>query len=43
MKDMLYAALALISVIAAGFFFYRYVSQEDSEPQTAFEKEKWRW
>ena len=31
MKDMLYAVLALISVIAAGFFFYNYVSQADAE------------
>jgi len=35
MKDMLYAALALISVIAAGFFFYRYVSQGDNAETTS--------
>ena len=29
MKDMLYAALALISVVAAGLFFYMYTSQGD--------------
>lgn len=31
MKDMLYAVLALISVIAAGFFFYTYVNQGETE------------
>ncbi|MEZ5346019.1 MAG: hypothetical protein R2681_10740 [Pyrinomonadaceae bacterium] len=31
MKDMLYAVLALVSVIAAGFFFYTYVSQGEAE------------
>lgn len=31
MKDMLFAVLALISVILAGFFFYTYVSQADAE------------
>ncbi len=29
MKDMLYAVLALVSVIVAGVFFYTYVSQGD--------------
>ena len=32
MKDMLYAVLALISIIVAGFFFYTYVNQD---PETA--------
>ena len=30
MKDMLYAGLGLISVIAAGFFFWTYVSQGEN-------------
>ena len=30
MKDMLYAGLALLSIIAAGFFFYTYVSQGEN-------------
>ncbi len=35
MKDMLYAVVALISVIAAGFFFYNYVSPADAESANA--------
>lgn len=31
MKDMLYAILALVSIIVAGIFFYRYVSPGDAE------------
>ncbi len=31
MKDMLYAVLALISIIAAGICFYWYVGQGDAE------------
>lgn len=31
MKDKLYAVLALASFIAAGYFFYTYVNQENAE------------